>query len=171
MPSLNSIAWKQVRQKVVKMSEKPEAVKRAQLLQIFVWGQAIGFVVMTIFLMYEDAPNILERADILLPLMLVLSAMTLSIPDLRIRIAMLISSAFLMGLILIVSFSTLFAAIAGVSLSFSIPDQLVTSGWQYTRTTSLITLAVFLIAFIANVTLSIQLQRIDRSQETTPEQT
>lgn len=151
------------------MSDNSAVPRKAQLLQVAVWGQAVGFAAMTAFLMYEDAPNILERADILLPLLLILGAIVLSIPKVISFIAELLPNLFLITMILIVSFSTILAAFAGVSLAFSIPAELVTEGWQYTRTTSLISLAIFLVAFIANLVLSIRLQWPSRAQESSAE--
>jgi hypothetical protein len=133
-----------------------------RLIRVTAWGQAIGFLAMYAFLLADPAPISLDGGDLgtLLVLFVVIGAA--SIPRTAKFIIRAFSGIALSLLVIAISLATLLTAIAGVSLSFSIPDELVTEAWQYTRTTSLITLVIFLAAFIANVFLAVQLIQADR---------
>ena len=140
-----------------------------RLLRVAAWGQAIGFMAMYAFLLADSASISLDGGDLatLLVLFAVLGAV--SVHQTANFIARAFSEIALALFVIAISFATLITAIAGVSLSFSIPDGLVTEAWQYTRTTSLITFVIFLIAFIANMFLSIQLIQAYRRTNTIEE--
>lgn len=128
-----------------------------RLLRVAAWGQALGFLAMYAFLLADPASISLDGGDFGTILVLFAVVITVTVPRSAKFVARAFSTVALSLLVLAISFATLITAIAGVSLSFSIPDELVTEAWQYSQTTSLFTLIFFLVAFIANFILSIQL--------------
>ncbi len=136
--------------------------QKIRLIRVAAGGQAIGFLVMYAFLIADPASISLDGGDLVTLLVLFAVVGAASVPRTAKFIPRAFSGIALSLLVIAISFATLLTAIAGVSLSFSIPDELVTEAWQYTRTTSLITLVIFLAAFIVNVFLSIQLVQADR---------
>ena len=145
--------------------------QKIRLLRVAAWGQAIGFVAMYAFLMADPASISLDGGNLVTLLVVFAVVGAVSVPQTAKFIARAFSGIALSLFVIAISFATLLTAIAGVSLSFSIPDGLVTEAWQYTRTTSLITLVIFLVAFITNMFLSIQLIQADRRPGSIEERT
>lgn len=144
--------------------------RKIRLMRVAAWGQAIGFLAMAGFLMADPSSISLEGADFTSLLVIFAAAGALSVPRMAKFIARAFSSISISLFALAISFATLIIAIASVSLDFSIPPELVTPAWQYTRTASLITFGIYLVAFVANAGLSIRLLRADRALHATPEQ-
>ena len=137
---------------------------RVVFLRGAVWGQALGILAFATFLAVEDAPDYFARTSpwaIALPLAAIVGV---QLPGASDFLARSLSSGMLALLVLITSVSTAAAAIAYMVQAYAIPGSLVTEGWRYTRTTSMVLSGVFLLALGVNLVMSIRLFRSNSIQ-------
>lgn len=147
------------------MNTDQTETQKIRLMRVAAWGQALGFLAMTVFVLADPASMSTDQVDLLALLVVFAAAIAISLPRVAEFLAKAFSAPSISLFILAISFATFATSIAGVSLAFSIPEELVTAEWQYTRATSLITLTLFLAAFAANTILSIQLRQASRAQD------
>jgi hypothetical protein len=137
---------------------------RNVFLRVAVWGQALGILAFATVLAIEDAPDYFARTSpwaIALPLAAIVGV---QLPGASDFLAGSLSSRMLALFVLITSVSTAAAATAYMIQAYAVPDSLVTEGWRYTRTTSIVLSGVFLLALGVNVVLCIRLFRSDSIQ-------
>lgn len=133
------------------MNAKSRLQANVVLIRVAVWGQAIGFLVMASFLAIEDAPEFFKRVspwNIIVPIIAVVVIQMKMPSNFLVRN---VSTGMLSIFILIVSLSTTAIALSYLVHAFSIPEFLITSGWQYSQTTSIFVFVVFSAALIANI--------------------
>ena len=126
------------------------------LIRSAVWGQAIGILTMAIFLAIEDAPDVLKRAGLLEFLLPIVAIIIVQMRRPSIFISQTLSVGVIAALVIIVSLSNTAGALVTTMDSFAIPKHLVTSGWEYTQTTSLVVLMIFSLALIINIFLIVR---------------
>ena len=132
------------------------------LLRVAVWGQVMGYLVMVYFLAMEDAPQFFMRINpwnIIVPIVVVIVIQLKQPSNFLVRN---ISTGMLSIFILIVSLSTTAISVAYLTHAFSIPDFLVTSGWQFTRTTAIFVTIVFSLALIMNIVFLVRALHVER---------
>jgi len=129
------------------------------VVQVAVWGQVIGFLLKATSMALEDAPNLSARAGIWTLVLPVAAISAMYLLKLDKFVARATPRGILALFILPISALTTISAASAAALAFSIPQPLVTPGWEYSRTTDLITLAIFAVAMAANATLIVRLYR------------
>jgi hypothetical protein len=115
------------------------------------WGQLVGFLTQAAFLAYEDAPDIFARVSPLAVLIPLLAIAALYFLRLDRFVAKNLSPATLAVFVLGTSAATTLLAVLHVLQAYRVPQFLVTAGWEYTRITSVVVLAVFAAALAVNV--------------------
>ena len=144
------------------MNENQLNQSKTLLLRVAVWGQVMGFLLMAYFLAMEDAPQLFKRIspwNVIVPILVVIVIQMKRPSNFVIQN---ISTGLLSIFILIVSISTTAIAAAYLTHAFSIPEFLVSSGWQYTRITAIFVTIVFSLALIANIVFLVRTLRIQR---------
>jgi hypothetical protein len=129
-------------------SISPQAVI---VIRVAFWGQLVGFLSQASFLAYEDAPDIFARVSPLAILIPLLAIAALYFLRLDRFVATNLTRGILALFVLGISGATALLAVLHVLQAYRVPEFLVTPGWEYTRTTSVLVLAVFALALVANV--------------------
>ncbi len=145
------------------MVDKAGSPAKATLIKVAIVGQTASLLLSGLFLAIEDAPDYFKRVDLLTVLLAVFAIGALLITRLPQFLARVISSGMLVIFILIISVSTFLIALSNVVLEFSIPDLFLTPGWEYTRTTAIISFIFFLVSGIINLVLSLRLLVSERT--------
>lgn len=148
------------------MSNENQLRSKVVLLRVAVWGQIVGYLLAALFLAIEDAPDILVRVSIWEIVVPIAAGAAIRIKRVSNFLVRNLSTSMLAVFVIIISFSTAAIALGDVTLSFAIPDFLVTPGWQNARTTGLITLAVFIVALVTNIALAVRALRINTASDT-----
>ena len=137
---------------------------KIMLVRAAVWGQALGILAFTTVLAVEDAPDYFARTSLWAIALPLIAIVGVQLPGASNFLARGLSSGLLALLVLITSVSTAAAAIAYMVQAYAIPGSLVTEGWRYTRTTSMVLSGVFLLALGVNLVMSIRLFRSNSIQ-------
>src|SRR3990170_3202686 len=126
------------------------------IVRVAFWGQVAGYLVSAAFLAYEDAPDFFARVGpltFLVPLIVVAGLQVLRLD----RFLATYLGPFALALsVLLTSGSTTLLALLHVIQAYRIPDFLVSPGWQYTRTTSVLVFVLFAAALLTNVYLIVR---------------
>ncbi len=138
------------------MKNQPVAKHNLTIVRVAFWGQLAGFLAKAAFLAYEDAPHFFARVSPLAFLVPLVGIAALYPLRLDRFLARNLGSASLVLYVLFTSGATTLLALLSVVRVYRIPEFLVTAGWQYTRVTSVLVLAMFAIALAANVYLIIK---------------
>ncbi len=149
------------------MVDKAGSPAKATLIKVAIVGQEAGLLLSGLFLAIEDAPDYFKRADLLTVLLAVIAIGAVLITRLPQFLARVLSSGMLVLFILLISVSTFLIASSDVVFEFSIPDLFLTPGWEYTRTTAIISFIFFLVSGIINFVLSLRLLMSERTHGAT----
>ncbi len=149
------------------MVDKAGSPAKATLIKVAIVGQEAGLLLSGLFLAIEDAPEYFKRADLLTVLLAVIAIGAVLITRLPQFLARVFSSGMLVLFILLISVSTFLIASSDVVFEFSIPDLFLTPGWEYTRTTAIISFIFFLVSGIINFVLSLRLLMSERTHGAT----
>ena len=149
------------------MVDKAGSPAKATLIKVAIVGQEAGLLLSGLFLAIEDAPDYFKRADLLTVLLAVIAIGAVLITRLPQFLARVFSSGMLVLFILLISVSTFLIASSDVVFEFSIPDLFLTPGWEYTRTTAIISFIFFLVSGIINFVLSLRLLMSERTHGAT----
>jgi hypothetical protein len=131
-----------------------------RLIRYCVWGQMIGYISFGLSLAIEDAPDIFARAnpwELVWPVLLLVAMHLFRLDSI---IARLTPTWFIIVTVLSISLGTLVASGVGVRNVFGIPDLLMTDGWRYSQSSTLITLSIFVLSMIVSVYLSIRIYQM-----------
>lgn len=133
------------------------------------WGQALGLLSRAIFLAAEDAPDVFSRVSVWGFILPVLTVGVLQFTRLRSFLSNNLSRGILALLVMIISLSTFLVSLGDLSLAMSVPEDLVTKGWEYTRITSLLSTLLFLVAVVVNLILSVGSLRSKEASRAEPQ--
>src|SRR3989337_3911907 len=134
----------------------PNLAHALTIIRVAFWGQVIGFLLKAAFLAYEDAPDVFSRVSPLTFLVPLIGMAILYFLRLDRFFAANVGPTALAAFVLLTSGSTTLLATLSVVRAYRIPEFLVTPGWEYTRTTSVLALVVFAVALAANVYLIVR---------------
>lgn len=149
------------------MVDKAGSPAKATLIKVAIVGQTASLLLAVLFLAIEDAPDYFKRADLLRVLLSVIAIGVVLFTRLPQFLARVLSSGILVFFILLISVSNILINLSNVVLGFSIPDLFVTPGWEYTRTTAIISFIFFLGSGIINLVLSLRLLMSERTHGVT----
>jgi hypothetical protein len=133
------------------------------LLRAGVYGQLLGYMTLGAIIAINDAPDFFDRVDIwnlLWPLGVVA---IFSLLKIDLRMVRILPAWFNVAGVLVISGATLTISAIGVWYYFDIPLGFLDLGWRMSRAIALSTFAIFLIAFLINIVLSVRTIR-QRSQ-------
>ncbi|OGO18904.1 MAG: hypothetical protein A2Z14_11165 [Chloroflexi bacterium RBG_16_48_8] len=126
----------------------------AALIRATVWGQLVGYLAIVTMIGIEDAPDFFARINLWSFLWPPLILLLMHLFQLDKGIATLIPRVWIITGMLLLSIFTFLAIVVGVWLSLNIPESLITPGWEYTQTTSII--ALYLCALSITIYFSIR---------------
>lgn len=136
------------------MASQSQSQASGNLLLAAAWGQALGLLGKAIFLVVEDSPSFFARVSPWAFILPVIAVGVLYLTRLRSFLSNNLSPGMLSLFVILISLSTLLISAGDLFLAFSIPEDLVTEGWEYTRITSLLSTLLFTIAFAVNLILA-----------------
>lgn len=136
--------------------EDSQQALKTRMIRVAVWGQAIGFVVSTVILALEDAPDYFGRVsatNVIWPVALVLAMHTLRLDKIA---AQHLSTALLVLLILLPSLVSALGTLAGAVFFARIPPLLSTEEDAASAVGLSVAFLVFAIALTVNVVMALK---------------
>ena len=136
---------------------------KTRMVHVAVWGQAMGYILLTMILAFEDAPDYFARVkatNLIWPIALVLAMITLRLDKI---IARHLSTALLAALILLPSLTSALGTLAGAVFFGRIPPLLSTEEDSASAVGLFVAFVVFAVGLAANSYLVVKALKHQKS--------